>query len=80
MTRPSLVVLKTDVKINQVPVKKIKLTREELIKKNSVTLNFIALLIFIGICYFLYNVSYERKLLNEYILMEKEFDSNNNVV
>ncbi len=67
MTRPSLIIIEKSVKINEVPLKNIKLSREELIRKNSVTLNFIALLILISIGYFLYNVSYERKLLNDYI-------------
>lgn len=67
MTRPTLTLTEKGIKINEVPLKKIKLSREDLIRKNSVTLNFIALLILIGIVYFLYNVSYERKLVDEYI-------------
>lgn len=66
MHRPKLTILNTNLKINNVPLKDVKLSREELIKKNSVTLNIIAFMIFMGICYFLYSIYLERKLINDY--------------
>lgn len=48
-------------------IERVIVTKKELMQRNSSFLNFIGLLIIIGISYFLYNVYLERKLFNEYL-------------
>jgi len=43
------------------------LTRQELIKNNSMFLNFMAILIIIALGYFLYCIYLERKMVFEYL-------------
>jgi hypothetical protein len=54
------------------PVPKIPLTRQELIKRNSQFLNFIGILVLVGISYFLYCLYVERKIFTDYISYVKE--------
>jgi hypothetical protein len=60
MTKPALIKFEHVPSIKTVSIKKMKLTRDDFIKQNSVTLNFISLLVLLGICYFFYNVYKER--------------------
>jgi hypothetical protein len=43
------------------------LTKREVIQKNSIFLNFVGIILILGISYFLYSVYLERKIFAEYL-------------
>lgn len=45
----------------------VPLTRNDVIRRNSVIINTIAFLFLLGSCYFLYSIYQERKLASEYL-------------
>ncbi len=62
---------------NQIPEIPKIMTRREVVQRNSFFLNFISMIIIIGIIYFLYSIYLERKIFAEYLNHLKNNQENN---
>ena len=59
----------------QVPIEPPRpISRKELVQRNSFYLNFVCLIIILGISYFLYSIYLERKIFSDYLNYIRNFE------